>query len=71
MHSIIPTSSLLQVEKTTNRVGNNCNPTPTKLPDVIDDEAKAVCSTKSTTMQVEKNSSKKRAANKQTQLQRK
>jgi hypothetical protein len=47
------------------QVGNICNKTLTKLPDSINDKAKAVFSTKGATMQVEKNSSKKRAANKQ------
>jgi hypothetical protein len=63
-NSIIPTSSVFQVEKTKNRVGNNCNPTPTKLPAIIA-KTKAVTSAKVTSMLVEKNSSKKRAANKQ------
>jgi hypothetical protein len=44
----------MQVEKTTKQVGNNCNPTPTKLPVLIYGEAKAVSSTNGTTMQVEK-----------------
>jgi hypothetical protein len=39
--------------------------TPTKLPVLIYGEAKAVSSTKGSTMQIKKNSSKKRAANKQ------
>jgi hypothetical protein len=44
----------MQVEKTKKRVGNNHSPTPTKLLAIINDQAKAVSSTKGTTMQVEK-----------------
>jgi hypothetical protein len=53
----------MQVEKTKKQVGNNCNPPPTMLPAVINGEVKAVSSTKGGTMQFEKDSSKKRAAN--------